>query len=236
MGVEGVHVGLTNDSQLAALHAVRIELGLRPDVIAAYFGGLRGIGSGLIIGGEIFRGAGGGAGDFGHLNVDPSGPACSCGRNGCLQSLIGPHSLLTVGDLMPADEAARLVDERPEDAIRRIVEASDEGQAAMLQVLKRSGAALGDAIDDVIAVVNPHTVVLGGYLAALSAHLMTSIEERIAHRLAIPAFAATRVVAVEENVSRVVAGAVLAARDACFYDPLTLTRPLSRPMRRYEAS
>ena len=137
---------------------------------------------------------------------------------------------------MPADEAARLVEERPEEAIRKIVEASDEGQAAMLQVLKRSGAALGDAIDDVIGVVNPHTVVLGGYLAALSAHLMTSIEERIGHRLAIPAFAATRVVAVEQNVSRVVAGAVLAARDACFYDPLTLTRPLTRPMRRYEAS
>jgi predicted NBD/HSP70 family sugar kinase len=236
MGAGGAHVGVTNNSQLAALHAVRIELGLRPDAIAAYFGGLRGIGSALIIGGEIFRGAGGGAGDFGHLNVDPSGPACSCGRNGCLQSLIGPQSLLTVGDLMPADEAARLVDERPEDAIRKIVEASDAGQAAMLQVLKRSGAALGDAIDDVIGVVNPHTVVLGGYLAALSAHLMTSIEERIGHRLAIPAFAATRVVAVEQNVPRVVAGAVLAARDACFYDPLNLTRPLSRPMRRYEAS
>ena len=235
-GVEGAHVGVTNDAQLAALHAVRIELGLRPDAIAVYFGGLRSISSGLIIGGEIFHGAGGGAGDFGHLNVDPSGPACSCGRNGCLQSLIGPHSLLTIGDLMPADEAARLVDERPEDAIRRIVDASDEGQAAMLQVLKRSGAALGDAIDDVIGVVNPHTVVLGGYLAALSAHLMPSIEERIAHRLAIPAFAATKVVAVQKNVSRVVGGAVLAARDACFYDPLSLTRPLSRPMRRYEAS
>ena len=227
LGIEGVHVGVTNDSQLAALHAVRIELRLRPDAIAAYFGGLRGLGSGLIIGGEIFRGAGGGAGDLGHLNVDPSGPACSCGRNGCLQSLIGPHSLLTVGDLLPAAEAARLVDERPDEAIRRIVEAVDEGQAAMLQVLKRAGGALGDAIDDVIGVINPHTVVLGGYLGALSAHLMTSIEERIAHRLAIPAFAATNVVAVEQSVPRVVGGAVLAARDACFYDPLSLTRPVS---------
>ena len=226
LGIEGAHIGVTNDSQLAALHAVRAELRLGPDAIAAYFGGLRSLGSGLIIGGEIFRGAGGGAGDFGHLNVDPSGPACTCGRNGCLQSLIGPQSLLTVGDLLPADEAARLVDERPEEAIRRIVEAIDEGQAAMLQVLKRSGAALGDAIDDVIGVVNPHTVVLGGYLGALSGHLMTSIDERIAHRLAIPAFAETKVAAVEQNVSRVVGGAVLAARDACFYDPLTLTRPV----------
>ena len=227
LGIDRVHVGITNYSQLAALHAVRTELRLRPDAIAAYLGGLRGVGSGLIIGGEIFRGAGGGAGDFGHLNVDPSGPACYCGRNGCLQSLIGPQNLLTVGDLLPADEAARLIDVRPEEAIRRIAEAIDEGHAAMLQVFKRAGTALGDAIDDVIGVANPHTVILGGYLGALSAHLMASIEERIARRLAIPAFAETKVVAVDQNVPRVVGGAVLAARDACFYDPLTLTRPVS---------
>ena len=226
LGIDRVHVGVTNDSQLAALHAVRTELRLRPDAIAAYLGGLRGVGSGLIIGGEIFRGAGGGAGDFGHLNVDPSGPACYCGRNGCLQSLIGPQNLLTVGDLLPADEAARLIDVRPEEAIRRIAEAIDEGHAAMLQAFKRAGTALGDAIDDVIGVANPHTVILGGYLGALSAHLMASIEERIARRLAIPAFAETKVVAVDQNVPRVVGGAVLAARDACFYDPLTLTRPV----------
>jgi predicted NBD/HSP70 family sugar kinase len=227
LGIHGVHVGITNDSQLAALHAVRNELRLEPDTIAAYLGGLRSIGSGLIINGEIFRGAGGGAGDLGHLNVDPSGPACWCGRNGCLQSLIGPQNLLTVGELMPPDEAARLVDEQPKEAIRRIVEAIDEGQAAMLQILKRAGTALGDAIDDVIGIVNPHTVILGGYLGALSPYLMDSIQERISHRVTIPAFASTKIVAVDQGVSRVIGGAVLAARDACFYDPLTLTRSLS---------
>ena len=226
LGIQGVHVGITSDSQLAALHAFRSELHLEPDTIATYFGGLRAIGSGLVVAGEIFRGAGGGAGDFGHLNVDPSGPACSCGRNGCLQSLIGPQNLLTVGDLLPKDQAARLVDERPREAIRRIVGAIDEGQAAMLQILKRAGAALGDAIDDVIGVINPDTVILGGYLGALSPYLRDSIQERISHRVTIPAFADTKIVAVEQDVPRVVGGAVLVARDACFYDPLTLTRPV----------
>ena len=226
LGIQGVHVGITSDSQLAALHAFRNELHLEPDTIATYFGGLRAIGSGLVVAGEIFRGAGGGAGDFGHLNVDPSGPACSCGRNGCLQSLIGPQNLLTVGDLLPKDQAARLVDEQPREAIRRIVGAIDEGQAAMLQILKRAGAALGDAIDDVIGVINPDTVILGGYLGALSPYLRDSIQERISHRVTIPAFADTKIVAVEQDVPRVVGGAVLVARDACFYDPLTLTRPV----------
>jgi predicted NBD/HSP70 family sugar kinase len=227
LGIEGVHVGVTNESQLAALHAVRSELRLEPETIAAYLGGLRNIGTGLIVNGEIFHGAGGGAGDLSHLNVDPSGPACWCGRNGCLESLIGPQNLLIVGELLPRDEAARLVDEQPQEAIRRIVEASDEGQTAMLQVLKRAGAALGDAIDDVIGVLNPDTVILGGYLGAISRHLMDSIQERISHRVAIPAFADTKIIAVDQNVSRVVGGAVLAARDACFYDPLSLTRALN---------
>jgi predicted NBD/HSP70 family sugar kinase len=97
----------------------------------------------------------------------------------------------------------------------------------MLQVLKRAGAALGDAIDDVIGIVNPHSVILGGYLGTLSPHLMDSIQERISHRVAIPAFAGTKIVAVEQNPSRVIGGAVLAARDACFYDPLALTLPLN---------
>jgi predicted NBD/HSP70 family sugar kinase len=78
----------------------------------------------------------------------------------------------------------------------------------------------------VIGVLNPHTVILGGYLGALSPHLMDSIQERISHRVAIPAFADTKIVAVDHNVSRVVGGAVLAARDACFYDPLSLTRAI----------
>jgi hypothetical protein len=52
------------------------------------------------------------------------------------------------------------------------------------------------------------------------------IQERIAHRVAIPAFAGTKIVAVDQGTSRVVGGAVLAARDACFYDPLSLTRPI----------
>ena len=66
----------------------------------------------------------------------------------------------------------------------------------MLQILKRAGTALGDAIDDVIGIINPDTVILGGYLGALSPYLRDSIQERISHRVTIPAFADTKIVAV----------------------------------------
>ena len=48
----------------------------------------------MIIRGEIYRGAAGGGGDFGHLNVAIDGPSCWCGRRGCLESLAGPTALL----------------------------------------------------------------------------------------------------------------------------------------------
>jgi predicted NBD/HSP70 family sugar kinase len=225
-GLHSVHVGLSTDTQLAALHAARIELGLPSDAVAAYLGGTRAVGSGLILHGEIFRGANGGGGDFGHINVDPSGPACWCGRNGCLHALVGPEHLLAVGEVVPAAEAKRIVRDEPERAIELIVRAADEGHTALLQVLKRAGAALGDAIDDVLGVVNPETVILGDYLGRLSPHLMSAIEERIAARTNVAAFSHTNVVALPDPVPRALGGACLAARDACFYDPLSLTRPL----------
>ncbi len=225
-GLGAVHVGLTNETQLAALYASRIELRLPSDAIAAYIGGTRSVGSGLIVRGEIFRGANGGAGDFGHINVDPSGPVCWCGRNGCLHALVGPEHLLTVGDLVPAADAAALVQRDPKRAIDLIAAAADDGQPALLQVLKRAGTALGDAIDDVLGVVNPQTVILADYLGRLSPHLMSAIEERISARTGMTAFADTAVVALPDDLPRTLGGASLVARDACFYDPLTLTRPI----------
>ena len=218
-------MGASNDSQLAGLYAARRELNLPSSSIAAYLGGNRTLGSGLIIGGEVFRGANGGAGDFGHLIVDPTGPGCWCGRHGCLQSLVGLEYLLTSSDLRSADEAARLVKEQPQKAVQVLLDAS--GSARVREVLQQAGAALGRAIDGVIGMVNPHAVVLGGYLAALSPQLLPTIEERTAGRVDIAAFSATAVVAVDPSVPRVLNGAILSARDACFYDPLALTRPVS---------
>ena len=106
-------MGISNDAQLDALHAARVELGLPSDSVVAYLGGLRTIGSAVIIDGEIFRGANGGAGDFGHQNVDPAGPPDRCGRRGCLESLVGPHQLLTSSELLSAAEADQLVSDRP---------------------------------------------------------------------------------------------------------------------------
>ena len=221
-----VHIGVSNDCQLAALYAVRCELALPTNSVAVYLGGARAMGSAIIIDGEIFRGANGGAGDLAHKNVDPTGPADWCGRRGCLESMAGPRRLLVGGLLRTHAEADLLVRERPREVVRVLREAAEAGDRNLLAELERAGIALGRAVDDIIGMVNPQTVVLGGYLGELGEYLLPSIQAVIADRVNIAAFAETVITPLQPSQPRVVAGATLAARDVCLYDPLSLTRPL----------
>ena len=225
-GIDQVSVGVSNVCQLAALYASRIELPVGQNGIAVYLGGNRRLGSGLVNRGEIFRGADGWGGDFAHLNREASGPICFCGRNGCLESLAGPSALLSRLSPMSIDEARDLVDDQPEKAIQLMTEAADSGEPAVSEVLEQVGYTLGGAIDDIIGAVNPNVVLLGGYLGLLSRHLLPSVQSRLGHRLAVTAYQPTEVRGLDSLNDRVVNGAILAARDACFYDPLAFTRPL----------
>jgi predicted NBD/HSP70 family sugar kinase len=222
-----VHVGIANDCQLAALHAGRVELQLPSDLVAVYFGGIRHLGSGILIDGEIFGGAQGGAGDLGHSNVQREGELCWCGRVGCLQTTISPVALLTRGALLPLSRAEEMVAKQPHEAIGLISEAAAAGDERVLRTLTEAGAVLGTVLDDVVGSLNPHAVILGGYLGVLSPYLMTGIESQLVSRIANLAFSSTRIVALEKIVPRVAGGAVVAARDACLDEPLRLTRTLA---------
>jgi predicted NBD/HSP70 family sugar kinase len=224
-GLENVTVGVAHDCHLAGLHAVRRELEMPVPPLVVYLGGLRDVGGAVILDGEIFAGADGGAGDFGHANIDPGGPLCSCGRRGCLGSLIDLERLLVRCGLAPPAEAEQVVTRLPHDALQRLAAAAAGGDPDVLAVLAEAGTALGVALDDVIGALNPDVVVLGGYLGVLRPYLLGSLRERIAPRLAVEPFAGTTVVALDAT-ARVVAGAALAARDACLYDPLNLTEVL----------
>jgi predicted NBD/HSP70 family sugar kinase len=68
-----------------------------------------GIGLGIVIDGEVHRGARGGAGEFGHVCVDPDGPLCGCGNRGCLEALVGDAGLVARGraaGILGADDGA----------------------------------------------------------------------------------------------------------------------------------
>lgn len=226
-GLEHVTVGIEHDGHLAALQAVRAELDEPRPPVAVYLGGLREINGGVVLDGEIFRGARGGAGDLGHVRVQPDGPVCVCGRRGCLESLLGPAQLLVHGGLVPADEAERMAETEPVRALDVLVEAARAEHAGVLQALQRGGAALGIALDGIVGTLNPHVVLLGGHLGLLRPWLQDGLEDGLGARTALGPFAGTRVLSLDWAVEdRVVLGAGLAARDAVLQDPLTLTHVL----------
>lgn len=224
-GLTNVSVGISSDFHLAGLYAARVLLSDPSSTVAAYFGGSSEVGSALVVNGEIFRGAGGGAGDLAHLHVQADGPECWCGRHGCLNSVVRVQELLVRAGLRDADEAAELVVTDPEQAVSLLVEGARTGDSGVRHALEQAGSSLGRAVDDVLGSVNPHAVILGGYLGHLAPFLMPSMDRQLRARVHEGPYADTQILVTNEDPP-VTAGAVLAARDACLYDPLGLTTPL----------
>ncbi|GAA1007437.1 sugar kinase [Acrocarpospora pleiomorpha] len=114
----------------------------------------RGVGAAIVTDGRVYRGARGGAGEFGHVPMLAAGPVCGCGNQGCLESLVGAAGL--VG-------AARTRMELPEDAgVADVGRAAAGGDAAAQAVFAEAGAVLGRAAAGLINVVDPEVVVVLG--------------------------------------------------------------------------
>jgi N-acetylglucosamine repressor len=125
----------------------------------------RGLGLGIVIDRGVYRGAVGGAGEFGHLIVDPGGPECECGRSGCLEALVGERALLRQVSAMHARDIAR--DE--------LIELAAAGDAATVQVLTDASQRLGLAVANVVTLLNPELVIICGEGTQLGAPFLDSV-------------------------------------------------------------
>ena len=225
-GLSDVWVGVASDSQLSGLYAARSTLINPTGTVAAYFGGTRDVGGAVLIDGQVFSGAAGGAGDLGHLNVAADGPGCWCGRTGCLNAMLRLEGLLVRSELMGVDEAGRTTLLDPARAVSTLVEAAEAGNETVLDVLAQAGDALGRAVDDTIGTLNPDAVLLGGYLSLVEAYLRPALNRRVQTRTGESLYADTQLHTLPSGGHPVSDGAVLTARDACLADPLGLTFPL----------
>ena len=118
----------------------------------------RGVGMGIVANGQFYRGAKGGAGEFGHTVIDPQGPLCECGKRGCLEAYAGDHGLLRF-----AGEAAlsgRL--SRPVANVDELLELAQSGEAAAQSIYAQAGRTLGLGIANLINVFNPTKIIISG--------------------------------------------------------------------------
>ena len=136
----------------------------------------RGVGLGIVVGGDLYRGARGGAGEFGHVTVDAAGPSCTCGKRGCLEALVADPAL--VGQAIEHG----LV--RPEcsvpEGVERLRNLADAGDPVARRIFAQAGALLGRAVAGLINVLSPQLVLVSGEGASAWPHLARAFEEEVA--------------------------------------------------------
>ncbi|MBB6097806.1 putative NBD/HSP70 family sugar kinase [Deinobacterium chartae] len=163
----GRPVLVENDANLGALAEARFgaERGER-DLI--YLKVATGIGAGILLGGQLLRGARGGAGEIGHISINESGPAGRSGNPGSLESYAAADVLLERARSRSGDLSLE---------VRDLVRRARSGDPLALEVWRETGEHLGVAIATLLNLFNPAAVVLGGQLAAAGDALLQPARE-----------------------------------------------------------
>jgi glucokinase len=174
-----------NDANAAALGEARYGAGAGARVVC-YFTISTGIGGGIVVGGKLFRGATGQAGEFGHLKLRAGGPPCRCGDRGCLEALasgtaIGRRAreaaLAGAGmlhELSLSDPAAPTAAD--------CAAAVRQGDPLALAVWESAMADLGAGVATVVSLFNPDRVVLGGGVSRAADLLLPAVRGVVAER------------------------------------------------------
>ncbi|HET9137965.1 ROK family transcriptional regulator [Actinophytocola sp.] len=209
-------VGVDNDANLGAM----AEHAALPVSDLVYVTGDFGIGSGVVCGGRLVRGAIGFAGEIGHMAMDPMGPTCSCGRRGCWETQVGLQAMLhaCADPDDPVHDPTLDRDER-----MTIIRArAERGDQRTLHALHQIGTALGAGVSIVVNLLNPAVVVLGGYFAALPEWLVEPVRQEVAARVLAPGAGGVRVVGSTLGFTAPALGGALASLRRVLDDPASV--------------
>ncbi|MDR2348259.1 MAG: ROK family protein [Bifidobacteriaceae bacterium] len=213
----GLPAGLRNDASAAVLaeHAYGAGRGLATVV---YLTISTGVGGGMVMDGRLHLGAAGNGGELGHLTVRPGGRACSCGRRGCLEAYCSGTSIARRGE-----EAARsardggvasLLDPAQGVTAQLVAAAAAQGDPVALGVWRETTDLLGQALTDLVNVLEPDAVILGGGVTRSGAMLLDPVREIVRRTGMGPARRAAQVRLAGLGDAVCVVGAGMVGRDA----------------------
>jgi len=183
----GLPVTVDNNVRAMALGEAMFGAGRDVDVLAFVYGRV-GVGAGFVVNGRPFRGSGAGAGEIGHTVMLPDGgEPCMCGNRGCLETLVSEPVLIR--------EAEKLVRGNPRSClarhfaqgngsrpIERIFAAAREGDADALALIASRARYLGIALANLVNVLNPELILLGGMFAQGSEFFLPVAERTMRER------------------------------------------------------
>ncbi|CAM3201178.1 ROK family protein [Stackebrandtia soli] len=131
-----------------------------------------GIGCGLVLGRNVYRGAQGAAGDMGHIRVRDDGAPCRCGNTGCLEAVASGAAI-----------AASLSEQDiPAVGAADVVEHARAGNLVALRLIRQAGRDIGEVLAAAVNLFNPSVIVIGGALASAGDHLLAGVREVVYQR------------------------------------------------------
>jgi len=200
----GLPVRLANEANLAA----RAEATADGETDTfLYVSGDTGIGAGIVLNGEVYRGRHGWSGEIGHTVVDPSGPLCSCGATGCLERYAGKDVLMLEAGLSP------------DQPIGVLVEAAERGDERALRSITDAGRALGVALANLVNLVDVDQIVLGGIYAPLEPYLFDAVVAQLRARVLSAPWATVTVRAAKVGAGAAMVGGAQAVLRRLIADP-----------------
>ncbi|MGN9841004.1 ROK family protein [Nonomuraea sp. H19] len=201
-------ITVDNEANLAALG----ELYASDNTLSSfvYVSGGLGIGAGIVLDGQLMRGARGWSGELGHVTVHPEGEPCPCGSRGCLQTYASLPAILS-DEPVPAGTT-------PDAAITGWAEA---GRPATLAALDSAGTALGIALSDMLNILDIDTVLLGGSFSLLASWLTANARAEVQRRVLTATWAPITIRPALLGPDAAVIGAALTSIDQIRQHPTT---------------
>ena len=208
----GLPVFVENDANAAAMGEYYFGIARHIGDFIYLSTAVTGLGGGIVMNGQLYRGSSGYAGEIGHLTLDPHGELCGCGKRGCWETFLDIRRIIAharaaladgCGAAEPGDSPAQAVSllcamtaGRPERlTFDQIVTAARDGDDLALDALRHVAEALGAGIANLANIFNPRLVVVGGFFAPFCDLLIPMMQETLrVHTLDEP-FAILQVVA-----------------------------------------
>ncbi len=177
-----VPVHVENESNLAAVAEHWLGAARGVDDFLFVFGEV-GVGGGIFLDGELFRGTHGFGGEIGHVIVVDDGSPCVCGSRGCLEAYVGLEAIARASDV-PVSGG------RTQSLTQELARRAEEGETKVLAALEEAGGHLGAALAAALNLIDLETVVLGGCFGVLYPWLGLSVERALSRRLVAAAWSA----------------------------------------------
>ena len=225
----GLPVVVENNVRAMALGEAYFGCGREVGSVAFVYG-RTGVGAGFVINHQLFRGSGTGAGEIGHMIMVPeNGELCRCGNRGCLETQVSEAVIVRrsqgIAEAEPDGILARLLAKPGERSPAECVfQAARQGDRAVLQLLKEIGHNLGVALANLVNILNPELIILGG-LFAQAEDLILPVARETLNRLAFAGLGEkARLVTSSFGWRAGVTGAAALALLAFFYQQPTIAQ------------